>query len=391
MPARTILYPYEYGSMMGGSQHSVLDLLARLDRTQYRAAVLCPPAGDFKLRAAERGAEVELVGSGEAGVVDSRRPAVSIATMVRVTHALARAIRRCDAALTHANNIGAFLCSSMAAALIGRKIPVIWTDRGFGQYPPVLRRAVRALMRGPRNHLVATTAMCAALWTQEGVSGEKLRVIHNGIDTQKFFPRDAEAAKAQLGVAPGTPTVGMVARFSRYKGHDVLIKAVARLNRQIPNVKALIIGDIGWPADDRVYREDLKVLTKDLGLEHNIVWVGGVPNDRVADAIAACDVVVNPSPLEPFGRVIAEAMLVGRPVVATRAGGAPELIAEGANGYLFEPGDSAELAARLETLLPDKAACIEMGQRAANDARTRFDAAVTAARYQELYARLLQE
>jgi glycosyltransferase involved in cell wall biosynthesis len=215
-----------------------------------------------------------------------------------------------------------------------------------------------------------------------------MSVIYNGISTDRFSPVSMLDAKAALGLE-GRTVIGMVARLSRIKGHSVLLRALARVRDSHPDATALFIGGVGTSADDAVYQKELSELAEALRVSQHAIWTGPVPNDRLPAFLAACDIVVNPCFHESFGRVIAEAMLMAKPVIATRAGGAPELIEEGLSGYLVDPGDDQALASRITALLNDPQSGTMVGAAAAERARALFDVTDTTHRIQQLYSQLL--
>jgi glycosyltransferase involved in cell wall biosynthesis len=385
-----ILYPFEFGTMMGGSQHSLLDLIGRLDPGRYRAVVVGPPAGELLGLATARGAVTMSAGSGATWVFNPRRLPRTLRDASAAVFRIAAAIEPHGIRLIHTNNIPSFLYSVAARRVTGAEVPVIWHDRGFGQYPAVLCRLVRQIVNGRGAcHLICTTSGCAQLWIRRGVDPSRISVIYNGIETERFVPMPARDAKAGLRLNGQRPLIGMVARMSRSKGHAVLLRALARVREQHPEAMGLIIGDTGPTADDAVYQQELRDLSAELGLGDHVIWAGAVPNARIPAFLAACDVVVNPSYMEPFGRVIAEAMLMAKPVIATRAGGAPELLEEGVSGYLVEPCDDAALGARITALLKHPARATAVGHAALVRARSMFALSDTTYRVEQLYSRLL--
>lgn len=390
MSPNRVLYPFEFGSLMGGSQHSLLDLIGHLDASRYRAVVVGPPVGDLLASAAARGAVSVSAGSGSSWVFSPRRFVPTMRDAASAITRIARVLGGHGIRLVHANNVPSFLYAVAARALRGSQLPVIWHDRGFGQYPAVLCRQVRWILnRLPNCHLICTTSGCAQLWIRRGVDPSRITVIYNGIETGRFVPIPVPGAKAALRLNGQRPLIGMVARMSRGKGQAVLLRALARVRVTHPQAMGLLIGGVGTAADDAVYQQELRQLYLQFGLEDHVIWAGAVPNERIPSFLAACDVVVNPSFLEPFGRVIVEAMLMAKPVIATLAGGAPELIEEGRSGYLTEPGNDQALAARIAALLDNPALAEEIGTAAAIRARSLFALTDTTRKIEELYARLL--
>ncbi len=171
-------------------------------------------------------------------------------------------------------------------------------------------------------------------------------LVRKGITTVYNPPKDesrgsdGSGVRARYGIPPGGLMVLYVGKFSFGKGTDVLLEAVPHVRRLVPQVRFVLAGRtsplVSVPSDD------------------GIVATGPLPHDEVVDLYSEADVVVVPSIWkEPFPRVILEAMAAGRPVVATRSGGIPELVEDGVTGILVPPRDELELSQALVRLLED--------------------------------------
>jgi glycosyltransferase involved in cell wall biosynthesis len=145
--------------------------------------------------------------------------------------------------------------------------------------------------------------------------------------------------------------VAVVGSISRQRGQDVLVEALPSLRERVPDVRVLMVGDPHPRPADRAYRGELAERAGRLGVAEQVVWTGAV--ERIADVYAAADAVVNPTRRESFGRVAAEALLAGRPVVSTRVGGVPEVLRDGVDGLLVEPDSPDALAAAVVRVLTD--------------------------------------
>lgn len=177
-------------------------------------------------------------------------------------------------------------------------------------------------------------------------------------------------------VDPGTPTsvplggtevvVACVARLNEWKGQDVLIDAAAILAPDIPHLQVRLVGDVY--RGETEHRRALEEQVDRLGL-HHVVRFEGERRDAHA-LIGTSDLLVLPSKrAEPFGMVLIEAMLLGRPVIATRAGGPTEIIDHGIDGLLVEPGDAAQLASAIAELVGDPPRAQGMAARGAERAQ----------------------
>jgi len=177
---------------------------------------------------------------------------------------------------------------------------------------------------------------------------KELKIIHNGIDALKIDFLPPEEARTKLKLSHSEKIVGAIAYFYPTKGLEFLIEAARILkNRQLPtaNCKFLIIGD-------GEEREKLESLVKEYGLEKEIILPGQIPDSY--KYIKAFDVFVLPSLKEGFPWVILEAMSAKVPIVATSVGAVLEIIENGKNGILIEPGNPRELAEAIKYLLENE-------------------------------------
>ncbi len=210
----------------------------------------------------------------------------------------------------------------------------------------------------------------------------KIAKIPNCVDTGVFLPKDGEAAKERLGIQSGIPVIGMNARLSGEKGHEVLFSALAKLKKDGRKFVCLLTG--GGPLE--AY---LKQKTIEMGISGEVVFLG-VRHD-IPEIIPAFAIYVQPSVWsgESFSLSTVEAMACGVPVIASRVGGLQEVVEHEKTGYLFNPENPDELARYLELLLdnPDKAC--SLAKRARIKVEKDFSKTVFKDRINHLYLDLL--
>jgi glycosyltransferase involved in cell wall biosynthesis len=155
---------------------------------------------------------------------------------------------------------------------------------------------------------------------------------------------DRDGARARYGVEGASPCIAVVGSISRGRGQDVALRALPRIRERHPDARLMVVGAPHPRPVDLAFADELRALTRSLGVEDAVVFAE--PTTAMADVYAAADVVVNPARFaEPFGRVAPEALMAGRPVVASRVGAIPEVIRDGVDGLLVAPDDPAALAA----------------------------------------------
>ena len=183
---------------------------------------------------------------------------------------------------------------------------------------------------------------------------DKFSVVHSGIDLDRFFNLsvDPAAMKRSLGIPEGNMVVGTVGRLTHVKGHRYLIEAAGRIVDSRPETTFVFLGD-GELSDE------LKNMASNLGIEENVKFPGWRPD--VAEVMSVFDVFVLPSLNEGMGRVLVEAMALGKPIVASDVGGIPDLVIHGKNGYLVPVGDVETLSASIKELLDDSGKREKMG------------------------------
>jgi glycosyltransferase involved in cell wall biosynthesis len=287
----------------------------------------------------------------------------SIAAHIRTVRAL-----RPD--IVHVNLYSPFAGQyGLIAGLLAR-CPVVAVEQIVYGSPTRLQLRLRRLLCTRLSAHVAVGER-AARGIEEliGLPHGSVEAIHNGVPDIPL--RSVERPR------PG-PIVGAVGRFSRQKGFDVLIRALAAL----PDVTGVLVGD-------GPQRGALERLAEELGVEDRIVITGWV--ERPRDFLPAFDVVAAPSRFEGFPLAVIEAMLAGRAVVASSVESIPEAIEDGSTGLLVPPDAPEALAQAIRTLLDDPGLREEIGGGARSRALARFTASTMARRYEALYRRMLGE
>jgi len=284
---------------------------------------------------AARGHEVEFWGRADSPVlIDARRLGLAVRGWpAGLAGVLSWGSQRREAGRFAPDVINAHTGSAHTTALVlaAKRACSVVRTRGDARMPDGGAPARFAAGR-TRAFIAVNRTLEAAL--KAAFPGSKVALVAQGI-------AGPEAAAA----AVPAPVVGMVARFDKVKGHEILLDAVARLKARVPGLRARCAGD------GRLL-ERLRWQLKPAGLESIVEFPG-----RVADKwafMAGCSVGVIPSlGSEAVSRAALEWMSLGRPVVASRVGGLPDLVEDGETGLLVAPGDSAALAEALESLLLD--------------------------------------
>ena len=352
---------------LGGGELSLLDIVA--SRVGASRVILFSE-GPFRERLVAVGASVTMIAG--AAIFGIRRRSSLFAAMKSVP-ALAALVWRVAAharsgELLYANTQKAFVVAALAG-MLARK-PVIWHLRDIlsaEHFSGAMRAVTVRLANAKAACVIANSKASADAFRQAGGTAP-LRVIYNGIDSAPFDAVDPSVARAQLRseLAVATaPLVGVFGRLAEWKGQHILVEAL----KGIPNLHAVLVGSPLF--GETPYEERLRQQVIEAGLSDRVHFLG-FRND-VPAIMKAIDIVAHTSIApEPFGRVVVEGMLAGKPVIATGAGGVLEIIDDGVTGLLTPPGDVAALAAAIRRLLFEPELAKRLGERGGEEANRRF-------------------
>ena len=354
----------DHAAVMGGAEWSLLDIARHF---AAGSRVLLFEDGPFRERLEAAGVAVEVMKAPvsvsrvrrQGGLLHDVR---SLPGVLKLARQVARRARDYD--LLYANSQKAFIVAALAGRWARR--PVVWQLRDLltdAHFSGTHRRLVVRLANRWAARVIANSEATAAAFVDSGGQAARVCVIHNGIAPEPFVSVDragVEALRDELGLR-GVPVVGVFSRLASWKGQHVLLEALTAL----PEVHALLVGTALF--EEEAYAATLRRLAETADLADRVHFLGF--REDIPALLHLVDIVVHTSTApEPFGRVVVEGMLAGRPVVAVRAGGVLEIIEDGATGLLVEPGEAPALAQALDHLLSDPEAArtlAEAGQAVA--------------------------
>jgi glycosyltransferase involved in cell wall biosynthesis len=282
----------------------------------------------------------------------------------------ARCIRAWAPDVIHARNSGAWIDAVAAWLFAERRGRLAFSIHGWDRLDRLpLRRAFlfRQLARMTRALAAVSAETARQFATETGIPASRFIVLSSGVDTERFRP-PADPHP------PKRPVLGCVGRLDPVKAHDVLIEAFARVaDNGARDLELRLLGDDPC-------RSDLERLVRNRGLADRVRFLGMAPD--IPEQLRALDLFVLASHREGRPTSIMEAMATGLPVVATQVGSIPELVADGRTGLLVKPGDVADLARAIGTLVADNA----LRRRFAEEARRVAVAELSLDRMVEQYA-----
>jgi glycosyltransferase involved in cell wall biosynthesis len=356
---------------VGGLERVILDLAREGPSRGQGVSILCVERPGALAPAAESlGVPIAC-----AGKTPGFRPDV----VPRITTLL----RRIRPDVVHTHQIGALLYAGPAARRA--RVPLtVHTEHGkhyAGRWR--MRLIGRMAGRYARRYFCVSADIVREVRDHRLVPRAKLALIPNGIDTQRFAaPADGSLVRREAGVLPGAFVVGTVGRLATVKRQDVLLRGFARLTAGGVAAHLLLVGD--GPK-----REDLQVLAARLGVAGRVTFAGYT--DRPERFLAAMDAFALTSDSEGMPLSVLEAWAAGKPVVASRVGGVPELIADGRTGLLFPAGDDAALSDRLRWLVHNRSLACALGEAGRSLVQDRFDTRVMADAYEQHYRELMPD
>ena len=228
----------------------------------------------------------------------------------------------------------------------------------------VLRLLDRALKDGDDMSCAESQSTADFLLQKQKYAREKVRLVANGVDLQRFHPDNAlrTAARAELGFSAQEVVFACVARLSKEKNHALLLQAFQLFYAKHPQSKLLLVGD--GPEQENLHRQ-----VQAGGLEQAVVFAGEVSN--VYKYLCAADIFVLPSYIESLPLALLEAAACGLPAIVSKVGDMPRVVCHGENGFVF-PGKDPVLLAVLMTELAENTALRQKMGRAARARMERF-------------------
>lgn len=357
----------------GGAELSLLDIITRW-RGGRRAILFDEGPFPDALRAQGIDTRVLPLPRRLAAVRKHSSLATKLTTLGRL-YGYQRGLRRAleGSTIVYANTPKALVASALATRLTQCKLVYHLHDEiSPAHFSAWNRRLLVTLSNRCAARVIANSQATAQAFVEAGGRRSLVRVVYNGFEFAPFEQAIAQAerlgqeVRTELGVASERPVLAVFGRIAEWKGQRVAIEALSSL----PEAELWLVGEALF-AEDQRYRESLEQRVAELGLTSRVRFLG--QRAEVLPIFQAADVVVHCSTSpEPFGRVIVEAMLSRRPVVASRAGGPAEIVTHDQDGLLAKPGDAADVARHVSRLLSDRESARRMVGAAEASARQRF-------------------
>lgn len=330
----TILHT-ESSTAWGGQENRILNEAVGIKSLGVRVIIACQPGSKLSQRAREANIEVR---------VHPMRTSYDLSAI----RFLLKLIRheKVEVINTHSGK-DSFL--GAVAGRLSKLSPIIVRTRHLAL--PITSKFTYSYL--PHKVVTVSEHVRQYLIRDEGIKPEKVTTVPTGIDLERFSPVKAEEIlRTELRLQRDTPIIGTIAIFRKKKGHHILLEAVPDILKVIPYTVFVFAGN--GPEQERI-----KIKVKEMNLEKHVIFLG--LRSDIPDILKSLDIFVLPTLQEAFGTSIIEAMAVEKPVIASRVDGVPEIVKDGLNGILVEPGNPKNLTKAIIQLLQDRDGAERMG------------------------------
>jgi glycosyltransferase involved in cell wall biosynthesis len=348
-----------------GGQNQVLLTVNGLREIGHRAALVAHPGGELRKRASEG---LELIPIAPRAEMD-----------LSAAWRFSRALKQLQPDVVHAHDphgvaMAALALSFGAASARGRSPALIAARRvDFGLKGNSFSRWKYRQV----DCFIAASEAIRGMLLADGVEARRCITIHEGIDVERIAKTPPVDVHEAFWLPHGSPVVGNVAALVPHKGQRDLIEAARIVTQQIPDARFVILGE-------GELRQHLEGLVREHHLEKHVLMPGFRAD--VIGCIKGFDLFALSSITEGLGTSLLDAMACGKPIVATRAGGIPEVVADGTTGLLVPPHDHQSLAAAIVRMLRDPALRQRLGEAGRARVGERFTAERMVAATAEVYA-----
>jgi glycosyltransferase involved in cell wall biosynthesis len=359
-----VLWLNEYPTLNGG-ERSFLSVLPGLQAAGFRIVAAAPPRGELAAALAEHGVPVEPFDCHAAD--GSRLP------LPQLRERLAALLRRVQPALLHANSVSMGRLSGPVTVELG-----VASISHLRDIIGLSRQAVTDL--NCHRRLLAVSHATREHHVGQGLAPDRVQVLYNGVDLEKFAPRLPTGwLHQELGIPRDRLLIGTIGQVILRKGQDVLAQAAAELAEELPSVHYLIIGARYSQKQEAVeFEEGLHQRFSAAGLAARVHFLGVRENlDRLLPELS---MVIHPARQEPLGRVLLEAAACGRAVIAADVGGTREIFPDDSHSALLVPvNDHHSLASAIRAVASDCLLRQQLGAAARERMVKAFDLRAAAA------------
>ena len=364
--------------VISGSGINTLLTMTGLDEDRYEVEFACAVGGPLVDEVANRGIKFHPI--------RNFVQRISVYNDLMALLELVRLMRRQRYDIVHTHNSKAGFIGRLAAKIA--RVPIIvHTIHGFAfhefEKPPwrILFICLEKFASRFTDKLITISEPLKKRGLDLGIGKPSQYItIYSGIEIDRFkLNFDVEKKKQEFGIKPNDFVIGAVSKLWKGKGHRCILHAAKRVVTKVPNVKFMFVGE-GY------LKEELERLVKQLGVSDYVIFTGF--RTDIPEVTAVFDISVLASFFEGMGRVLLEAMVLGKPVIASRVGGIVDVVDDGKTGILVPPNDSAALAEAMIMLLSDGELRKKMGKAGKEKIDAKFSAKTMVNQIEKVYEEL---
>ncbi|MBV9989204.1 MAG: glycosyltransferase family 4 protein [Chitinophagaceae bacterium] len=346
-------------SLIYGSTKILITVVQEFRKKGHHVLVVVSEPGPLVDELEKMGIETKII---RLGII--RRKYVSVPgifnriwVMTKAFFALRKLVRQQKTDLIFSNTT-AVLIGAIVARASGKRH--IWHIHETIMKPVIICRIIAWLIRHCTEKAIVVSETVLQHWMRYVKDASKFALIYNGIDTAPFANKES-AFRAEYGIGNGELLIGVIGMIHYLKGQDYFLQIAGIIAKEHPDARFVIVGD-AFPGYEYLFKK-LETLAAEENIQDRVIYTGY--RTDIINVLNALDILVLPSVLpDSFPTVILEAMAAAKPVVATRQGGAIEMIIPGVTGLLIPIADPAAAAAEMQQLLRNGNLRAEMGMRA---------------------------
>ncbi|PID58896.1 hypothetical protein CSB45_02535 [candidate division KSB3 bacterium] len=372
----------------GGAERQIIEVASRVHPDLFETRLYClHGGGPLETLARERGVHLTMFHAFHRRNASIENASPIPFRRIRQFGALYRYLRREQPDIVHCYMFAPSVYGGWAARLSGCA-HIITSRRCLGYFKDgkaLLQMLENSVNRFSDRVLVNSLALRDDVLARERISDEKIELIYNGVDIERYAPQASNRAfvthkKRELGIPDHAPVIGIIANLYRYKGHREFIIAASEVRQHYPDARFLCIGREGN------MEQELQALIENYALQQHVKLVGGVTN--VEDWLQLIDIQVSASYEEGFSNVILEGMSSGKALVATHVGGTPEAILDNETGLLIPPKDPQALSQAILRFLNAPAFASRCRENAVKRVKEYFSMEKMIDKFEKLYCSL---
>ncbi len=345
-------------SIMGGAEISLLNLVKGLNRKLFIPHFTCSKEGPFIDELEKLKITPDFV----------QFPGIRWPNPVQIYNTvrhLIDIIKKRQINLIHSNQPRSNLFGAIAAKL--KDVPIVWHERCLERG----RFDSDNIFSFLPDRIICNSSAVRNRFTKEKID-TRIKIILNGVDLREFDPELKELSgkviRKEFNIDEDELVIGTVGRIDPEKGYEYFLESARIILQDFKNVRFLVVGEA---FNNPSLEKSLYAMSVEKGIEKKTIFTGF--RKDIPQILASMDVIVLPSGIDACSRVLFESMAMRKPLVATNAGGTPEVVQEGVTGLLVDPGDSSEMAKCIMKLLNNKALAEQYG----NAGRKRVEAMFT--------------